>query len=94
MTPRERYLALLAAERGRRDPSRADGAWRQRLLDELSAMAERLAATAHLYPLTGDDMSPAEQIACHLLPEHQRPPGLKPEAEIWAEVMARHTEAR
>jgi hypothetical protein len=88
MTPQARYLALLAAERDRRDPNGGEDA-RQQLLDMFSAMAERFAATARLHPVNVDDMSPAEMIACHLLPEHLRPAGLKPEAEIWAEVLAR-----
>ena len=62
---------------------------RQQLFDTLQQMAERYAATAHLYPLPVDDMSPAEKLSLHLLPEHLRPAGLPTEAEIWAEYRAR-----
>jgi hypothetical protein len=94
MTPQVQYLTLLAAERVRRDPSRGEEA-RQRILDELSAMAERFAATAHLYPLTVDDTCPRpNRSPATCLSEELRPPGLKPEAEIWAGALARHTEPR
>ena len=48
-------------------------------------MARGLAAGADLYPLQLDDMSFAEQLACHLLPESVRPEGLASEEQIWAE---------
>jgi hypothetical protein len=45
----------------------------------------------NLHPLQIDDMSPAEMLACHLLPEELRPAGLPTEAAIWAEYKARRT---
>jgi hypothetical protein len=88
------WLALLEAELARRT-ARAE--WEagqdervaQQFIDELQAMAQRLAGTAHLYPLRIDDMSCAEMLACHFLPEHLRPAGLPAEAAIWAEYQAR-----
>jgi hypothetical protein len=73
-TPDQReWLALLEAERARRI---ARVAWeaddgerqRQQLLDELEAMAERLAAPLPMHPFDLNDMSPAEKLALHLLP--------------------------
>jgi hypothetical protein len=62
---------------------------RQWFIDTLQQMAQRLAATAHLYPLQIDDMAPAEMLACHFLPEHLRPAGLGTVDEIWAKYEAR-----
>ena len=93
MTPQARYLALLEAERARRTGAGHDDDPRQRLLDQLSAMAERLAA-APQHHLCVDDMSPAEMLACHLLPDELRPAGVRSEDEIWAEVRRRNTPNR
>jgi hypothetical protein len=87
---RGEWLAALEAEYGRRAARvewQADEGERQRqwFLEELQAMAGRLAATAHLYPLPIDDMSIAEMLACRwFLPEHLMPAGLGTEEEIWA----------
>jgi hypothetical protein len=91
---RGEWLALLEAEFARR---RARTEWTagqderaaQHFVEELQAMAARLAGTAHLYPLRIDDMSIAEKLACHFLPEHLRPTGLPTEAKIWAEYRSR-----
>jgi hypothetical protein len=89
------WLALLEAEYARRT---ARVAWeadegeraRQWLIDTLQQMAQRFAATAHLYPLLIDDMAPMEMLACrYFLPEHLMPAGLGTEEEIWAEYKAR-----
>jgi hypothetical protein len=93
MTPQARWLALLAAERARRDPNRGEDA-RQRLLEDLKQMAQRFAATAHLYPVHVDDMSCAEMFACRLfLPKDMQPAGLPSEAAIWALYRARKQRA-
>jgi hypothetical protein len=87
------WLVLLEAELARRtarvewDAGATERA-RQQFIAELEAMAARYAATAHLYPLPIDDMSPAEKLACHLLPESMRPAGLPTEPAIWAEYEA------
>lgn len=95
MTPRREWLELLEAELARR---RAQQEWeagedeRQRewVHDTLASMAERLAAaTSSPHPLIVDNMSPAELLCCHLLPEELRPSGLPTEAAIWAEFKAR-----
>lgn len=90
MSRADQWLALLEAERARRrvrtgEDERAAAAF----FAELQEMAQRLAALAPRYPLTVADMSPAEMLACHLLPEELRPLGLKSEDEIWAEVAER-----
>jgi hypothetical protein len=85
------WLELLEAEFARR-AARVD--WEagqderaaQRFVEELQQMAQRLAATTHLFPLEIDDMSPAEMLACHFLPGHLRPAGLASEDEILARV--------
>ena len=61
----------------------------KQLADTLSEMALRLATTTPLCPLRLDDMSPAELLACHLLAEHLRPPGLPTEDEILAQYRDR-----
>jgi hypothetical protein len=63
----------------------------KQLADTLCEMALRLAMTTRLCPLRLDDMSPAELLACHLLPEHLRPQGLPTEDEIWAEYRDRQS---
>jgi hypothetical protein len=88
------WLALLEAELARRTmqakwEAGQDERLRQELLDELEEMARRLAAVALLHPLQIDDMSYAERLACHLLPESMRPRGLASEDQIWAEYRAR-----
>jgi hypothetical protein len=88
------WLALLEEELARRT---ARVVWqagqaereRQQFIDTLQQMAERLAALAPLYPLQIDDMSPAEMLACHFLPEPMRPAGLGTEEQILALVEAR-----
>jgi hypothetical protein len=69
MTPmdhgeRQQWLALLKTERDRRavrvewqagEAKRA----REQFIDTLQQMAQRMAATVHLYPLLIDDMAPA-----------------------------------
>jgi hypothetical protein len=87
------WLALLEAELARRTArvewaAGEDERQRQRLIDTLAAMAERLAVSAPMHPLDLADMSPAEKLACHLLPEPLRPAGLPTEAAIWAEYEA------
>ena len=88
---RQRWLGLVAAERSRRrkQPGVDERAVEQ-LFAQLQQMAQRFAAAPALYRHDVDDMSPAEMLACHLLPEELRPPGIKSEDEIWAEVKARH----
>jgi hypothetical protein len=91
---RRQWLALLKAERDRRAARvewRANEGERAReqLLDTLQQMAQRMAATAHLFPLDVSDMAPAEMLACHLMPEHLRPAGLPTEDQILAEYRAR-----
>jgi hypothetical protein len=93
-TERGEWLALLEAELARRTARVAweadeDERQRQWFVDTLQAMAGRVEATAHLYPLQIDDMSPAEMLACHFLPEHLRPAGLGTEDQIFALVAAR-----
>jgi hypothetical protein len=87
---RREWLTLLEAELARRAarPEWAAGEderQRQWFVDTLQAMAQRFAAAVPLHPLALDDMSPAEKLACHLLPKSMRPPGLPTEAAIWAE---------
>jgi hypothetical protein len=83
-------IEALEAEQARRQAARFGGQDpRQWFLDELRVMAERFAATAHRYPLSIDDMAPAELLACHFLAEHLRPPGLPGVDEIWATFDAR-----
>jgi hypothetical protein len=90
----QQWHALLLAERARR-AARAeleagqDERERKQFFDTLQQMAQRFAATAHLHPLQIDDMSIAEQLACHLLPEELRPAGLGTEDQIWAEYRSR-----
>jgi hypothetical protein len=82
------WLALLEAELARRT-ARAEceagqnERLRQQLFDRLQEMAQRFAAAALLHPLQIDDMSCAEMLACHFLPEHLRPVGLGTEDEIF-----------
>jgi hypothetical protein len=91
---RREWRALLKAELARRTArvewqAGEDERARQQFLDTLQAMAERFAASAHRYPLDVSDMSPAEQLCCHLLPEDLRPAGLPSEVAIWAKLKAR-----
>jgi hypothetical protein len=89
---RARWIALLRGEIERREAeaiAAAGGDPRQAFVDKLREMARTLAATAHLYPLQLADMSVAERLACHLLPEPMRPAGLGTEDEIWAEYWER-----
>jgi hypothetical protein len=88
---RGEWLALLEAELARRAArvewqAGEDERAQQRLVDTLQAMAQRFAATARLCPLDLTDMSPAEMLACHFLPEHLRPAGLPTEAAIWGQI--------
>jgi hypothetical protein len=79
-------IEALEAEQARRRKAQFGGHEdpRQWLLDTLQQMAQRLAATVHLFPLDLGDMAPAEQLAAHYLPEDLRPAGLPTVAEIWA----------
>jgi hypothetical protein len=91
---RREWLRLLETELARRAArvewqAGADERARLWFLDTLQAMAQRLGATAHLHPLQIDDMSCAEMLACHFLPEHLRPAGLGTEDEIFALAAAR-----
>jgi hypothetical protein len=91
---RGRWRTLLQEERDRRAAARAgtaDGdAAREQFLAELRQMAQRFAAAAHLYPLSIDDMSIAEKLACRwFLPDELLPAGLPTEDQIWAEYRAR-----
>jgi hypothetical protein len=73
----------LAAQFGGQDP-------REWFIGTLQQIAQRFAATAHLYPLSIDDMAPMEMLACcYFLPEHLMPAGLPTADQIWAEVEAR-----
>lgn len=88
------WLGLLEAELARRTTQAKweagqDERLRQQLLDELEEMARRLAAGALLRPLQIADMSCAEMLACHFLPERLRPAGLGSEDEIFALTAAR-----
>jgi hypothetical protein len=88
------WLALLEAELARRAArteweAGAGERAREALTAELLAMAQRMATTAHLYPLSTDDMSIAEMLAARMLPKHLQPPGLPSEAKIWAQYRAR-----
>ena len=93
---RREWLALLEAELARRtarvelQATEGERA-REQILDELQAMAGRMLATAHLYPITIDDMSPAEMLACHFLPEEMQPAGLPSADQIWSGIQARLT---
>jgi hypothetical protein len=73
-------IAALEREQKRRREAQFGGqdphTW---LMDTLQQMSERLVATAHFATFTVDDMSPAEMLACHLLPESMRPAGLPAE---------------
>jgi hypothetical protein len=85
-------LDALQAEQTRRRKAQFGGHDdpRQWLLDTLQTMAQRLAATAHLYPLSIADMSIMERLACrYFLPEDLCPVGLESEDAIWAEFEAR-----
>jgi hypothetical protein len=69
-TERGEWLALLEAELARRTARVAweadeDERRRQWVLDELQAMAGRLAATAHLYPIAIE--LPGSSLRCHTL---------------------------
>jgi hypothetical protein len=92
---RREWLALLEAELARRSArvewEAAEGErQRQWFLDTLEAMAQRLAAAASSpHPLVVEDMSPAEKLACTLLPEEVRPAGLGTGDEIFALAAAR-----
>jgi hypothetical protein len=91
------WLALLEAERARRAArvewqAGEDERATQRVVEELQQMAERFAATAHLFPLQIDDMSIAEKLACRwFLPDELLPAGLPAEGQIWADYKARRT---
>ena len=80
-------LAALEAELARRRPPVEHA--REQLADTLCEMALRLATTTRWCPLQLDDMSPAELLSCHFLPEHLRPPGLPTEDEILAQYRDR-----
>jgi hypothetical protein len=84
-------LKALRAEQTRRQKAQFGGQDpRERLLDTLQGMAERLAATSSGPPLQVPEMAPAEKLACRLfLPEDLIPAGLGTEDEIWAEYGAR-----
>lgn len=72
----------------------ADERTRQWVLDTLQQMAQRLAAAGSSPdPLHLDDMSPAEKLACHMLPKPLRPAGLPSKAAIWAEYEALRAES-
>ena len=95
LTPIEQWLALLTAELARRA---AQTTWeanegeraRQQLIDELQQIAERLAATEHLFPLDVSDIAPIEVLAVrYFWPEDRLPAGLPTEDQIWAEYRAR-----
>lgn len=91
---RGEWLALLEAELARRKArveweAGQDERAAQQFVEELAQMAQRFTAAAPLHPLRTDDMSPAEMLACHLLPEPLRPAGLPTEDQIWAEYQAR-----
>lgn len=96
---RREWLALLEAElarRAARDDWAAGEADRQQewIFETLQAMAQRLAAAPSSdHPLYLDDMSVAEKLACHFLPEPLRPEGLPTEAAIWAEYEALRAES-
>jgi hypothetical protein len=85
-------LEALEAERARRRKAQLGGHDdpRQWFLDTLQTIAQRFAAAASSrYPLQIDDMSPVEQLACHLLADELRPVGLGTVDEIWAAYEAR-----
>ena len=84
---RKALFAALAAELARRSPPVEQAC--EQLVETLGEMALRLATTTPLCPLRLDDMSPAELLACHLLAEHLRPPGLPTEDEILAQYRDR-----
>jgi len=84
---RKALFAALAAELARRSPPVEQAC--EQLVETLGEMALRLAATTPLCPLQLDDMSPAELLSCHFLPEHLRPPGLPTEDEILAKYRDR-----
>jgi hypothetical protein len=89
------WLVFLEAELARRAARvewQANEGERSRewFVDTLQQMAQRFAAPS-LYPLDITDMSPAELLSCHLLPEHLQPPGLPTEAAIWAKFRVRET---
>lgn len=92
MTPGREWLELLEAELGRR---RARQEWdageddrqQQWILDTLASMAQRFAAAdISLHALRLADMSPAEMLCCHFLPEELRPARLPTEAAIMGRV--------
>jgi hypothetical protein len=88
-TERGEWLALLEAELARRAArvkwvAGEDERAAVQFIATLQAMAQRLAATAHLWPLDISDMSVAEMLSCHLLPESLRPASLPSEDQIWA----------
>lgn len=95
MTSGREWLELLEAELGRRRVLKEwaageDDRQQQWILDTLASMAQRFAAAAASpHPLIVDDMSPAEKLCCHLLPEELRPAGLPSEAAIMSEFKAR-----
>jgi hypothetical protein len=99
MTPAERvalrlgWLAGTTAEIERRQAAKleaAGGDERERFINTLRQMAERLAAATPRHPLQIDDMSIAEKLACrYFLPEDLCPEGLGTEEEIWSEFEAR-----
>jgi hypothetical protein len=77
-------------ERRRAATLEAAGDERERFINTLQEMAQRLAATAHLYPIDTADMSIAEKLAIlYFWPENQHPEGLGSEKQIWAEYAAR-----
>lgn len=95
MTPGREWLALLEAEFARRrarqewDDSEDDRT-RVWILDTLQGMAQRFAAAdTSAHSLRVGDMSPAEKLCCHFLPEELRPAGLPSEAAILVEFKAR-----
>jgi hypothetical protein len=85
-------IRTLEAEQARRRKARYGGHDdpRKWLLYTLQQMAQKFAATAHLYPLSIGDMAPMEMLACrHFLPEHLMPAGLPTADQIWAAYEAR-----
>jgi hypothetical protein len=90
----QQWHALLLAERARRSArteweTREGERARQQFIDTLQQMAARFAAAARLHPLDIADMSLAEKLCCHFLPESMRPAGLPTEDQIWAEYRSR-----
>jgi hypothetical protein len=84
-------IEALEVEQKRRQAVRFGGHEdpREWFIGTLQQMAQRFAATTHMFPLDAADMSIIEKLACHFLPEHLRPAGLPTEDQIWAKFLAR-----